>query len=172
MSSMFTPEHLHVALNHVPLIGVAIACVPLFFGLFRRCRPALFGGLVLALACSASVFVVLETGESAAERFGSGPLSALIDSDGLQWLGVHAHRADRVALLLYAVLGSAVLGLIAMWRLRRAERILGAITLALALAATAGLVWVADAGGKIRHPEFRADPASEQVPGDTTKGQG
>ena len=33
MNRLMTPEHLHAVLNHLPLLGIASACIPLLYGL-------------------------------------------------------------------------------------------------------------------------------------------
>ena len=60
---MFTPEHLHVALNHVALIGFAVAVIPLLIGLIRKDCGALLSGLLIVLICGLSIPVVMETGD-------------------------------------------------------------------------------------------------------------
>lgn len=59
-------EHLHVMMNHVPLIGLAFAAIPLLFALVTRQRVVLWTGLVMVLICGASLPIVMESGETAA----------------------------------------------------------------------------------------------------------
>jgi len=49
MSPPITPEHLHVTVNHIPLIGLAFACVPLLFALIAKQRSVLWVGLIMVL---------------------------------------------------------------------------------------------------------------------------
>ena len=88
---MFTPEHLHVALNHVALIGLSVAILPLMIGLIRKDRGALLSGLLIVLICGLSIPVVMETGEGAA--------GIQLDSAAAAFLESHASRADIAAVL-------------------------------------------------------------------------
>ena len=165
MSSLLTPEHLHLALNHTPLIGLAIACIPLLIGLIRRDRSILFIGVLISLLCSASIPLVMESGEAAALSFGDASPAHALDDAGIQWIGTHSERADKVAVLVYAVLAASIVQFVLMWKWRRFERIAGGVVLILCAISVLGVIWVADAGGKIRHPEFRGDAASTAPPG-------
>ncbi len=46
MNRLMTPEHLHAVLNHLPLLGVASACIPLLYGLIRKNNE---GGILAGL---------------------------------------------------------------------------------------------------------------------------
>ncbi len=56
---MFTPEHLHVALNHVALIGFAVAIIPLLVALMRKDRGALLSALLIVLFCCPLQILIL-----------------------------------------------------------------------------------------------------------------
>jgi len=51
MASLFTPAHLHLALNHVPIIGLAVAFLPALIGILFHSRGALASGLVAVILC-------------------------------------------------------------------------------------------------------------------------
>ena len=164
MSLLLTPEHVHVALNHIPLIGLAVACIPLLYGLIRRQRAALVAGMLVALLCSASAPIVTGTGEGAAERFTGDALAGVLDDAGMNWIGVHSARADKAVWLIYAVALVAAAGLVAMWKRPRLDAIAGVAVLLLCIVSTLAMIWVADAGGKIRHSEFRMPGAAAPPP--------
>ena len=145
---MFTPEHLHVALNHVPLIGLTVAVIPLLLGLFRKDRGALLSGLLIVLVCSLSIPVVMETGDSAAVRLLSGDAGIAVDPVSAYWIKEHEERADVTAAVVYVAL--ATMGFAPKYLYKAAAAVLAACILCTAL-----LVWTAQAGGCIRHPEFR-----------------
>ena len=154
MNVLLTPEHIHLSINHIPLIGLPLACIPLLCAVIRRDRGVLFVGLLMALLCSASLPFITWTGDKAAGRLGDAP--NLLDAQGKEWAVTHSQRADTAEVVVYITLGASLLGLLAMWKFPRLERPLGGVVLLLCVASTAVLVWVADAGGKIHHPEFRA----------------
>jgi hypothetical protein len=157
---MFTPEHLHVALNHVALIGLPVAIIPLTIALLRKDRGALLSGLLIVLLCGLSIPVVMETGDGAAERLATGAAGAQMDRAAAAFLNEHEHRADIAAVFVYIATGLAAAGLLVMRFAPRHQYKLAAFVLAGCIICTALLVWTAEAGGQIRHPEFRPAPAS------------
>ncbi|MFA6174936.1 MAG: hypothetical protein WC701_14835 [Kiritimatiellales bacterium] len=150
---MFTPEHLHVALNHVALIGLSVAIIPLMIGLIRKDRGALLSGLLIVLICGLSIPVVMETGEGAA--------GIQLDSAAAAFLESHASRADIAAVFVYIALALAAAGLLIMRFAPSYQYKVAALVLAACIICTALLVWTAEAGGQIRHPEFRPAPAAK-----------
>jgi len=152
---MFTPEHLHVALNHVALIGFAVAIIPLTIALIRKDEGALLSGLLIVLICGLSIPVVMETGDGASVRLATGEAGAQLDSAGAAFLNEHEHRADIAAVFVYIATGLAAAGLLVMRIRPQHQYKLAALVLIGCVVCTALLVWTAEAGGRIRHPEFR-----------------
>lgn len=152
---MFTPEHLHVALNHVALIGLAVAIIPLTMALLRKDRGALLSGLLIVLLCGLSIPIAMETGEGAAERLATGDASVQLDSAAEAFLQEHAERADITAVFVYIATGLAAAGLLVMRIKPQHQYKLAVLVLASCVVCTVLLVWTAEAGGQIRHPEFR-----------------
>ncbi len=152
---MFTPEHLHVALNHVALIGLAVAIIPLMIGLIRKDRGALLSGLLIVLICGLSIPVVTETGDGASARLLTGDAGVQLDGVSMAFLKEHEERADVAAVFVYIATALAAAGLLAMRIKPRHQYKLAAVVLTGCIICTALLVWTAEAGGQIRHPEFR-----------------
>ena len=155
---MFTPEHLHVALNHVALIGLAVAIIPLTIFLLRKDRGALLSGLLIVLLCGLSIPVVMETGDGAAEWLATGEAGVQIDQTAAFFLHEHEERADITAVFVYIATALAAAGLLIMRFAPQHQYKAAAVLLVGCIICTALLVWTAQAGGCIRHPEFR--PAS------------
>ena len=155
---MFTPEHLHVALNHVALIGLPVAIIPLTIALIRKDRGALLSGLLIVLICGLSIPIVTESGDGAAERLVTGAAGVQIDSTDAVFLHDHEKRADIAATFVYIAMGLAAAGLLVMRVRPQHQYKLAAVVMASCIVCAALLVWTAEAGGRIRHPEFR--PAS------------
>jgi len=158
---MFTPEHLHVALNHVALIGLAVAIIPLMIGLIRKDRGALLSGLLIVLICGLSIPVVTETGDGAAERLVTGAAGVQIDSAAAAFLQTHENRADIAAVFVYIALALAAAGLLIMRFVPKHQYKVAALVLAACIICTALLIWTAEAGGQIRHPGFRPAPTAK-----------
>ncbi len=152
-----TPEHLHVAINHIPLIGCALALLPLLIGLIGRRKESLAIGLLLAAVSAGTIPVVMWSGETAEHDWLHSPTAVGLDEAAYEWAHEHEERAELGAKLIYVTAGLAVLGLVS-FRIKKwpkAVWVLGVLT-ALGCVATVGVAaWIADAGGKINHPEFR-----------------
>jgi len=171
MYDWITPEKLHVVTNHVPLIGLAVAAVALVIAIPVGKRGALITALSLVLLTSASVAVVMDSGEKAYERYESPALEQYLDQAGDEWMHIHEDRAHLWSKFVYA---NAIVALLAIgfaaWRPKDAGRYAAGLTLILSLGCVASMAWVADAGGKIHHQHFRpaeqttAQPDTPQTP--------
>ena len=160
---MFTPEHLHVALNHIALIGLAVAVIPLLIALLRKDRGALQSAWLIILLCGLSIPVVMITGENGAARLTSGAAGIQLDTAAQQALAEHEDRAEKAAGFVYAATGLAVAGLLMMRFAPKHQYKVAALTLAACLLGSAMLIWTAEAGGQIRHSEFRPDTNSKTL---------
>src|SRR5688572_22131854 len=142
--------HVHLALNHVPVVGILVGLLVLGFGIFRRSRELtrssfwLLAGLALI-----TVFVYL-TGEPAEELV-----------EGLPGISEPLIEQHEEAALVTTV-GTTILGLAAMIGLlrERGGRSAGGwyskSVLLLAFVVTALLGWTANSGGQIRAYEIRS----------------
>ncbi len=147
---MEDPAYRHVLMNHVPVTGLALAWVVLVVGLALRERPTLFVGLALVAVTAGSALLVIPAGNDA-YPFVFGEL----DGDSQAWLDHHTHLADAWGFTLYvnAVLALAAIG-VGVWR--EALLLPSAVGVtATTMASLAAVFAIADAGGKIKHPEFR-----------------
>lgn len=162
-----TPEHLHLVLVHLPIVGLLAALIPLGWAVLRRDRTAAALGLAIAAAFALVTPLVAATGDRAEERLEHAPPPFGPDLAGGRWLEVHEERAEAGAIVVYVAAGLLAVGLAALVKrpeqpaLTRALAAGGLVTCALSLAT---LVWVADAGGKVRHAELRADAGAAPAP--------
>ena len=65
MPHLFTPAHLHLALNHAPIIGLSVATLPVLAGILFHSRAALASGLLAVMLCACAMPAIMETGEAA-----------------------------------------------------------------------------------------------------------
>ena len=142
--------HLHLMVNHLPVIATPIVALLLVYGLVRGSREILrlaAGAAVIVAALSYPVFL---TGGPAEER--------VEDSTWFQERMVHDHE-ERAEVALIVVLVTGLVAAVGLWQSRGGRdlpRATAGITLA-GLALSAGLFgWTALAGGVIRHDEIRA----------------
>jgi hypothetical protein len=146
------PVHIHLLLNHVPVIGTVIGILLLGYALLRRSQDvtrASLGIFVLAALAGGAVFL---TGEPAEERVEN------LAGISMPILERHEEAALIAALLLAAVGVFALVGLI-VFRRREAgiPRGFATVALILALVPAAAMGYTANLGGQIRHSEIRSD---------------
>lgn len=157
------PEYVHVVLNHLPLVGLGVAALALAIALLSKSRAATVGCLVLVLVTAASVWAVVESGESAYNR-----IRAIADPDGAPLLKHHMEAADRWVWLYYASALLAAIALAVNWKKPKWTMPVGIAVVVLSLAATVAGISIAQLGGEVRHPEFR--PGADVVPQNVPEG--
>lgn len=152
-----TPEHLHLAVNHLPIIGLGFAIIPLIIGIYTNNRVTIFSGLVIAMIGGWATPIVMESGEQAIERYEKGSVTRYLDAKVGPVLEAHEERAETGS---KAMLAAAVLAtisfLLSFWKPVWARRVSVIVVIACVISVVCG-IWIADAGGKIRRPDFRSD---------------
>ena len=150
MDLMADPAYRHVLLNHIPIIGLIIAWLILAVGLVLRQTVLLFTGLTL-IAITAGISVPVA-------NYGDAAYPAVYDllkGRSRDWLDYHAELAETWLPLLYANSALAIAAIAIGWaRVRWLPWVCLVIAL-ITLIAIGGVSIVANAGGKIQHPEFR-----------------
>lgn len=147
------PEYLHVLINPLPIYGLAIALIGLIAAMCLRTRGGEVIALVLIFLCAAAAWPAAHYGEAAESN-----VLALADADGQAWLKIHEHRAEDLIYVFYALALVSVAAIFAPKKWPKTARPLVVLTLLLAVAALAAGGYIASAGGKIRHREFRTGP--------------
>ena len=147
------PEYTHVLINPLPIYGLFLSWVGLIIALFLKSRRAQIATLTLVLISSTSAWPVYEFGQQAYDR-----VLSMADEDGRAWLDEHKNRAEDLIYIFYALAALSAIAIAAPMKwpkssvpLAVAAIVLGAVTLE-----TGG--YIAYAGGKIRHREFRNEP--------------
>lgn len=152
------PEYLHILLNPLPMYGLAMGLLALVLALLLKSRPARVVALVLIVVACASVWPVVRYGHGGYDR-----VSAMSNNDAKQWLDVHQQRADRAKYVFYLTGLLALAALSAEWKLPKAALPLTVATFLLAVVSSGLGGWIAHAGGKVRHSEFRDGPPPQLV---------
>jgi len=153
------PEYLHVLLNPLPVYGLAVALFGLIAALYLGSRGGQITALVLIFATAISAWPVAHYGDAAEDR-----VIAMADDAGQAWLKAHAHRADELIFTFYALALVSLAAIFAPKKWPKSARPLAIATLLLALVSLGAGGYIAYAGGKIRHREFRNVPPPKTAP--------
>jgi glucan phosphoethanolaminetransferase (alkaline phosphatase superfamily) len=153
------PEYIHVVLNHLVIYGTILGALALIVSLVLRSRAAQITALIITLIAAASAYPVLVSGQRAYKT-----VRAMADDNGAEALDEHMDRAEKTIGLFYLLALVALAALLAPIKWPKTGLPLTAITLVFALVCFGLSLYIAQEGGRVRHPEFR--PAE---PGETAK---
>jgi hypothetical protein len=154
LRSLRQPEYVHVLLNPLPVYGLLLSWIGLIIAFVSKSRRAQIVALVLVLISSVSAWPVYEYGEDGYDR-----VLAMTDDDGHAWLDEHMHRAEKLIYIFYALalLSAVAIAAPLKWPTSAAPLIIAVILLCAMTLGSGG--YIAYAGGRIRHREFRNEPA-------------
>ena len=147
------PEYIHVLINPLPVYGLAMGLIALIVALFLKSRPAQIVALLVVLICSASAWPVYEFGEQAYDR-----VLTMSDDAGRAWLDEHQDRAEDLIWFFYALALLSAVALVAprKWPRSATPLVMSVVVLCAVTLGIGG--YIAYAGGKVRHREFRNVP--------------
>lgn len=147
------PEYVHVLINPLPIYGLAMGWIGLIIAAILRSRRAQIATLAIVLIASASAWPVFEFGEDAYD-----PVLSMENETGQAWLEAHKHRAEELIYYFYALAALSVAAIVLpIYRPKASLPLLIAVLLSGAVVLGMG-GYIAYAGGKIRHREFRNVP--------------
>ena len=151
------PEYIHVLLNPIPVYGLLVGWIGLVIASFLKSRRAQIATLVLVLISSLSAWPVYEFGQQGYDR-----VLSMADEDGRAWLDEHKDRAENLIWIFYAlaILSGVAIAAPIKWPKSSAPLVIAVILLGVATLVVGG--YIAYAGGKIRHREFRNEPAPKR----------
>jgi uncharacterized membrane protein len=148
--------HIHLLLNHIPVVGILIGLVVLALGVWRRNDSWTRLALGLFAAGALVSLATMLTGESAEEAVEHLPgVSEMM-------IGTHEDAAELAAIGAY-VLGAVSLAALVWVRRRPLPRVLTVTVLPMALVVTGLMAYAANLGGQIRHVEIRTGAVASQA---------
>ncbi len=154
---MLNWTHIHLMVNHVPVIGLAVPIVFLLTDWVRKNRKLEWLSLQMFVAFAVLTIPVYLTGSPASHKMREMP--------GISRETIHRH-SSAADFAFWTMEGLGALSLCALCKFRRSASIpsrLTAALLALAVTALGLMIWTANLGGKIRHPEIGASGAVEHL---------
>lgn len=141
------PAHIHLLINHVPVLGTVFGLLLLLYGMLARKHEV--------TRASMGLFVLVGLGATVAYLSGEGAEDTVEGLPGVAESIIEAHEeAALVALIAAIVLGVAGLIILAIWR-KETPRWAAVTTLVLALGTAGVMAWTANLGGQVRHTEIR-----------------
>jgi hypothetical protein len=148
------PEYVHVLLNPLPVYGLLVGWVGLAIALALRSRRAQIVTLTLVLLSSVSAWPVYEFGQQAYDR-----VLSMTDEDGGAWLDEHMHRAEDLIWIFYALVALSAIAIAAPIKWPRSSLPLALAVVFLGAVTLGSGAYIAYAGGRVRHREFRSEHA-------------
>lgn len=151
--------HLHLLTNHIPIFVTFSGLVVLVIALWKKDHLARQIALLLLFLGSGGAILTYWLGQQSYKA-----VRSLADEAGQGWLDLHMERAEQVVWVFWLAFAIIAGALAWCWRGRR-HTVLATVLAGLLGGISLGLSgWIADVGGKIRHPELRG---LEQPPADT-----
>ncbi|MFB6232296.1 MAG: hypothetical protein ABEL04_14195 [Salinibacter sp.] len=153
-----TAAQLHLALNHIPVLGTLLGAVFLAYGLWRgqeTVQNVSLGLLVFVGAVAVAVYLTGEPAEEIIEGAAGVSHDAIEAHETWAWYALIASVATGLGALGALVLES-VRQQLARWTVQA--------VLVLALLTSGVVVYTANLGGKINHPELRASTTAVDSP--------
>jgi uncharacterized membrane protein len=141
--------HLHLIVNHLPVVSVLFAVGFLLFGILRKSRGLIRVGMVISVIVGLTGTAAFLTGEGAEDVLEQWP-----DADR-QLIHKHEETAETAfqAAVILGFIGLA--GLVFSGRHAGVNKIAPVLALVLALLTSIIMALAANEGGDIRHPEIR-----------------
>ena len=146
-------KYVHVLLNPLPVYGLLISWIALIAALISKSRRAHIVTLILVFITSISAWPVYEFGEEGYDR-----VLAMTDDDGHAWLDEHQARGQKLIYVFYALAVLRAAAIVVPLRWPKFSVPLALVVVVLGAAALGSSCYIAYAGGKIRHREFRNEP--------------
>jgi DMSO reductase anchor subunit len=151
--------HIHLLLNHIPVIGLIGSILILVYGMVRRSAEVQRVALIAFVLVAVIAIPVYRTGEPAEEAVERLP--------GVSHDRIEAHE-EAAEPAFYATLATGVIALAALfvdrWKTLLARAVLIASIVAFALIAR-----TANLGGEIRHQEIRGGTGAVQSDDDSDR---
>jgi hypothetical protein len=147
------PEYIHVLVNPLPVYGLLTGLVGLVTALILKSRRAQIATLILVLISSASAWPVYEFGQQGYDR-----VLSMADEAGQAWLDEHRERGEDLIWIFYVLAALSAIAIAAPIKWPKSSLPLAVAVIFLGAVTLGGGVYIAYAGGRVRHREFRNEP--------------
>ena len=152
--------HLHLLLNHFPVIGTLIGVAFLASAVIRKSSELSKVSLGLFAVIGVVTLIVFFTGEPAEERIEKLP-------DFSESITEKHEEFALLATIVVSAIGAVAVALLALFRGRELPRQITLVAFALAIVGGGMMGYTAMLGGQVRHTEIRSGSATSVTePGD------
>ena len=140
--------HLHMVVNHFPIIGLFFGIGILAFGIIKKQTILINTAYVIFIFCMIMAKATMMTGEGAEE---------IVEELGISHDIIHEHEelAETFMKILYVLGILSILGLVANLKKHSKAAIISYVVLVLAIGSAVLSKSVGTSGGEIRHTEIR-----------------
>lgn len=141
--------HLHMVVNHFPIVGTIVAIGILIAGLLNKNQSIINTAYVLFIIGAVFGILSMNTGEGAEEL--------VEDMPGIGWKIIHEHEelAEKMALLLDVLGILSLVGFYFQYKNNLKQKLVSYLLLVLSIASLFVIQKVGTSGGEIRHTEIR-----------------
>jgi len=151
-----TGAHLHLALNHVPVVLVPVAVVMLVYAMVNKSADLMKGALALLVVSTLFGAAAFLTGEPAEDSLKQIPEVSTEAIEPHEELATFAAGVTMLA-------GVFALIVLMKWQPGGATPWTMIATLVVAFIAALLLAWTAYLGGRINHPELRENSSAARI---------
>lgn len=141
--------HLHMVVNHFPIIGTIFGFGILIVGLVLKNKTLINTSYAIFIVAAIFGAISMATGEGAEELVEDMP------NIGKQIIHEHEELAEKLAVLLYVLAGLSLAGLYLNFKNHAKAKLLSFLILGVATAGLFLVQKVGTSGGEIRHTEIR-----------------
>jgi uncharacterized membrane protein len=141
--------HLHMVVNHFPIIGTILAIGILVAGLLNKNQSIINTAYILFIIGAIFGILSMNTGEGAEEL--------VEDMPGIGWKIIHEHEelAEKMALLLDILGVLSLVGFYFQYKRNSKQKLVSYLILIIGIASLFVIQKVGTSGGEIRHTEIR-----------------
>jgi len=143
--------HLHLVVNHFPIIGTIFGFGILVTGLVLKNKTIINTAYILFIAAAVFALASMATGEGAEEMVEDFP------SVGKRIIHEHEEMAEKLAVVLYVLGAISILGLVLNIKNHSKAKLITIVALAISVVAVILGKETGTTGGEVRHTEIRTD---------------
>lgn len=149
--------HLHMVVNHFPIIGTILGLGILIAGIIQKNKAVKNTAYILFIVATIFAAASMATGEGAEEMVEDMP------NIGHKIIHEHEEMAEKLILVLYLLGAVSILGLYMNIKNKSKAVLISYLALLLALIAVFFGSRTGTTGGEIRHTEIRSDSSTTNI---------